>query len=869
MLYKTFNSIKEAFGPDYFTSRIDDEIVQNLNPKFGLREYQKEALGRFDFYFNGYQKRQFPVQLLFHMATGSGKTLIMAGTILYLYEQGYRNFIFFVNSTNIINKTRDNFLNPLSSKYLFSENITFGKKQVRIKEVENFQAVNQEDINIVFSTIQALHIRLNTPRENSITYDDFSDKKIVLLSDEAHHINAETKKGKDLTKEEREEIISWEGTVSRIFRANPDNILLEFTATANLSNQDILKKYSDKLLFDYPLKQFRIDGYSKEVKVLQADIPQIERGLQSLILSQYRRKIFEKYKKIIKPVILFKSKTINESKIFFESFVDTIKNLKTEDVQKINERDNDRAIKKAFKYFEDNNIALENLISEIKEDFSLEKCIEINSKEESEEKQIAVNTLEDETNEYRAVFAVDKLNEGWDVLNLFDIVRLYNTRDAMDGKPGRTTMAEAQLIGRGARYCPFQIEETQPMYQRKYDDDIEHELRICEELYYHSAYNPRYIQELNTALQEIGIKAKESREIQLELKLDFKESELYKNGFIFLNEQRKYDRSNISTLPVSTEQRHKVRLRTGITKSSILFESVEQESIDIKQKDYHLTDFGQNILRKTINKLEFYQFNNLKSFLPNLESISEFITSENYLGKVKVEIEGKANQIENLTPQQKLDIAIEVLEKVSPVIISDKVEFEGTPEFKPYEINKTFKDKTLNIYVREGKDQEYGVGQKKTTNPDLNLDLSNKEWYAFNDNYGTSEEKHLIKFINKTYDKLKTKYSKIYLVRNEKYFQLYNFDDGRAIEPDFVLFLEKKETGQSLHYQIFIEPKGDYLLKEDEWKERFLKSLKEKAEMQIFWKTKKYVIWGMPFYNEQVRKNEFEKEFEKIVCDFV
>jgi len=86
MLYETFNSLTEAHGQDYFTSRVSDEIIQNLNPKFELREYQKEALGRFDFYFNGYQKRQFPAQLLFHMATGSGKTLIMVSNILYLYK---------------------------------------------------------------------------------------------------------------------------------------------------------------------------------------------------------------------------------------------------------------------------------------------------------------------------------------------------------------------------------------------------------------------------------------------------------------------------------------------------------------------------------------------------------------------------------------------------------------------------------------------------------------------------------------------------------------------------------------------------------------------------------------------------------------
>jgi len=67
---------------------------------------------------------------------------------LYLYEQGYRNFIFFVNSTNIIEKTRDNFLNPLSSKYLFGEKLFLGNKQIRAKEVENFEAVNQDDINM-------------------------------------------------------------------------------------------------------------------------------------------------------------------------------------------------------------------------------------------------------------------------------------------------------------------------------------------------------------------------------------------------------------------------------------------------------------------------------------------------------------------------------------------------------------------------------------------------------------------------------------------------------------------------------------------------------------------------------------------------
>jgi len=57
-------------------------------------------------------------------------------------------------------------------------------------------------------------------------------------------------------------------------------------------------------------------------------------------------------------------------------------------------------------------------------------------------------------------------------------------------------MGEAQLIGRGARYFPFQLDEIQDRYKRKFDEDAENELRAIEALYYHSAHNPKYIDEI-------------------------------------------------------------------------------------------------------------------------------------------------------------------------------------------------------------------------------------------------------------------------------------------------------------------------------------------------------------------------------------
>jgi len=387
------------------------------------------------------------------------------------------------------------------------------------------------------------------------------------------------------------------------------------------------------------------------------------------------------------------------------------------------------------------------------------------------------------------------LNEGWDVLNLFDIVRLYDTRDTKNGKPGKTTMSEAQLIGRGARYCPFQLSPDQPYYGRKFDDDIENELRICEELYYHSAYNPRYIQELNTALVEIGIKPKETKERTLKLKKEFKEPTFYKIGYLFLNEQQKYNRKDVFGLKSTLiEQTHKATLKTGYTKSSIVFGIPDTTAMERKAKDYRLVDFGEPIVRKAMNKLEFYQFSNLKKLLPNLKSVSEFITSNDYLGKIKLEVSGLPEQINDLSPKEKLDATVKVLEDISAVIASDKIEFKGTKKFTPYMLKDEIKDKTLNFTVNEGEDKESGKSMNNPSETTIHLDLSKRDWYVFDDCFGTSEEKFLIKYIDKVYEKLKPKYDEIYLVRNERYFKIYNFDDGRPLEPDFVLFLVKGGT---------------------------------------------------------------------------
>ena len=109
-LYEKVDSLRE-FG---VTAEMPKYIPDNINPNFELRPYQIASFENFISYFESDKLCQKPTQTLFHMATGSGKTMIMAGLIIYLYKQGYRNFMFFVNLSNIVQKTKENFLNNLS-----------------------------------------------------------------------------------------------------------------------------------------------------------------------------------------------------------------------------------------------------------------------------------------------------------------------------------------------------------------------------------------------------------------------------------------------------------------------------------------------------------------------------------------------------------------------------------------------------------------------------------------------------------------------------------------------------------------------------------------------------------------------------------
>lgn len=862
-LYEKLDVLREAG----MTPELPEIIQRGLSKKIILREYQLHAFSNFVGYFeNDNLRKNKQIHTLFHMATGSGKTVIMAGLILYLYTKGYRKFLFFVNQTNVLEKTIENFINPISNKYLFHDIIEYSGNRVKIKKVDNFSGnILDDDIEIVFTTTQKLHMDLFVAKENSLTYDDFEDHKVVFISDESHHVNSLTKKP---TKDEEEASKSWEYSVTNALSRNKESVMLEFTATCDLKDKNVLQKYKDKIIFNYPLFSFRESGYTKDFQNFATDTDLWTRTLMALVMSEYRKFLFADLKLNIKPVIMLKSQKIAESEKFYSEFFEKVKELTSYEIQKLEFVGIDM-LTKAINYFKNKDDSLEFLEQAIKISFTEENSIIMNgSSDNNKENQLLVNSLEDLDNPIRIIFAVDMLNEGWDVLNLFDIVRLYDTRQSLSGgKIGSYTIKEAQLIGRGARYCPFVVEDDSYKFKRKYDGDLSNDNRILETMFFHSKNDSRYISELKLALIETGLQAPDPIILEYKLKEEFKETDFYKKGFVFSNKRLPKGRGYICSIEPS--MRTKIYRYTALSgKGSIVSligdDNANANDIKTRLKSIKFKDIDYNILLGAAECFEELRFDILKDKYPSLRSMKDFLTSDDFLGNSKVEITYSHDEVSG----RDLFLALKhAFISVASHITSLKPEYIGSKEFEPKKLKDVLKDKKINIGIVESNGGK-GNSQNNCSNAAYKLDLTNESWYVFNDNYGTSEEKLFIKHFKSDIEpKLKAKDLEYYIVRNERIPELaiYSFEAGERFEPDFLLFVRKKMIDNTIkQYQGYIEPKGDNLLEVDKWKEEFMLKLSSDSKINIL-HSDEFSILGLPFYNQ----NNKMIDFEKAIDDFL
>ena len=837
----------EEIGEKAYKLRIPfPEIPEYIsgNLKYPFFDWQKNAFENLLTYesIKEIENPKEPTHLMFNMATGTGKTLVMASCILHYYKKGYRKFIFFVNQKNIIYKTENNFIDSNHNKYLFADKIVIDDETINIKKVETFSKSN-EGIEIKLTTIQQLYNDIHIQKENQVLLDDLIKKDVVMLADEAHHLNTDTKKEqgeldlhtelKDNASDSEVQRKGWEHTVIELLlnkkgnKEDNTNVLLEFTATIP-EIQKVIDKYADKTIYKFGLKEFLSAGYTKEINLLSSTLEKRERILQALLFSWYRHKIALKNNiPNWKPVILFRSKTIEESKADYEEFLIMIKNLQVSDFNFLNEiegkflqgrssyEQGKSRVLDLINFINNEGVNKTEIVTFIKDNFAERNCIITNSKDKkaksikrggeklTEDQDRLLNNLEDKDNHIRAIFTVNRLTEGWDVLNLFDIVRLYSGRDEGkdskgNRKAGSATVSEIQLIGRGVRYYPFKYKDS-IKNKRKFDEDLGNEMRVLEELYYHSDSDHRYIDELKRELKKKGLIDDGRIVKKFNIKKDFAESPFYKNVKIWKNEQiENPDRQQKTLDYLMNKLELKLNLETfGINEQEIDF---DQENSDKERLEYNdvnkktitvaIKEFEKHIFEKAVNiksikQSSLLRFESLQKEI-DVESMEDFRTK--FIGDFKIQLVTVKSSFDEITNKEKLDALLKALDLIFTELKQHINPHRGT-EFKAYSLANFFSEEVQKNVKEDEHSQR------------LADELKYEDWYVVDEFYGTSEEKELIEFIKNTINNLKEKYKEVYLLRNEEQYKIYDFGTGQGFQPDFILFLRDKEN---LYYQVFL-----------------------------------------------------------------
>lgn len=935
MLFEDIESKKEILDENQYS--IPSYITENL--RYPLYEWQRKALENFLVNEITREKKkskgekQNPNHLMFNMATGSGKTLVMAALILYYYKQGFRNFIFFVNQNAILGKTQANFINSSHNKYLFKENIVIDGKRICIREVDVFSN-SSDDIQIKFTTIQKLHNDIYKESENALLLSDLQKRDLILIGDEAHHLNASTaKKKKEQTEIETPSFIgelkdsakdddiekSWETTICNYILGKKGkdgvsyaaeqnrNALLEFTATIP-RNDLIQEKYEDKIIIKFELKDFVEAKCTKHIRLVRSNLEQKERVLQALLLNWYRYRIGIDYGiPNFKPVILFRSKEIENSKADYQWFLDLCKNVKASDfefVKKLSKIKNDsedqagktysfdgRIFERIRLYMEERRISFENVVAYICESFQERNIVITNSKSNKTQKEKTdgeidyfLNSLEDSSNHIRAIFTVQRLTEGWDVLNLYDIVRLYTGRDTdyKNKKVGSHTTSEVQLIGRGVRYYPFAYKDKEKG-RRKFDDDLQNELRILEEFYFHSEDEEKYISDLSNELKNRGLMQDKRTQKIFNVKEKYQS---FLNGmYFFVNEKKENPNRRLKTLPKDFKNLPAFEWSIKGLYSEVQAVNLSQkedtlyisDSAPTKTKAISFAEIPRHVKYKAIHRLNansssYFNYENVcKRF--NVDTMDDFLE---FVKDVKICISSPM-KFENIPNAELLKMCERFMLNLQRELESYDKPYIGT-DFKLVKFSEkfSFDDEKGKIGFKKEKmilvDDE---NEDAKENKRLEKELKNEDWYMLDSFWGTEEERKLIEFIKSRKSNLEDKYKSFQLLRNEEVYKIFDFETGQGFQPDFLLLLQGKNGNNNAYYQVFVEPKGKHLAGEenDGWKEKFLLEISKRYGLNniVVEKSKEYILIGLPFFNDTDKemKERFETEFNqtlKISC---
>jgi type III restriction enzyme len=366
-------------------------------------------------------EREFP-SICFALATGVGKTRLMAAIIAYLHRvKKVDNFFVVAPNRTIYDKLKRDFSQNYPEKYVFSGLYDF-VAQLTLIDGDNFNSFNPNQLRFTTPEMSAISIHVfniaklthgrgqqaemaRVMRLHEVlgqSYFDFlrSLPDLCVMMDESHHYHAE----------------QGFGVINDL---NP-MIGVEFTATPQIQMsrgkvdfKNVAYEYSlahaldDKMYVKEPVVWTRRDFDPSQYTDEQLDHEKMIDGIKLHIDTKAKLDVYARNygKPFVKPFVLVVAKDIAHSR--------QIRDFLTS--------------------------------AEFYDGYYADKVLEINSKQgkvESDENTELLLGLEHPNNRIEIVIHVDKLKEGWDVTNLYTIVPLRASASE--------TLTE-QTIGRGLR----------------------------------------------------------------------------------------------------------------------------------------------------------------------------------------------------------------------------------------------------------------------------------------------------------------------------------------------------------------------------------------------------------------------------------
>lgn len=229
---------------------VDAHLVSEVATALDLRAPNRDALATLALeLFNSQQRGDESPELVFDLATGVGKTYLMAGAIRYLVECGVRNFVVFVPRLAIRQKTLNN-LTPGHRKSVGDglPELTLITNEDLDKQSTITAMENPDEVKVYVLTVQTVAGRDSEVRRRAHTFQEtlgvaFYERlqeldDLVVFADEHHTYNGPA--------------------FSKAVRDLRPMALLGLTATPDETHTT-----PEQIVFRYPLPEAVADGYVK------------------------------------------------------------------------------------------------------------------------------------------------------------------------------------------------------------------------------------------------------------------------------------------------------------------------------------------------------------------------------------------------------------------------------------------------------------------------------------------------------------------------------------------------------------------------------------------------------------------------------